>query len=70
MNADGNNLPVEERRKLRRRDEARRATEIREGLLRSQIESAQQRQAIDNHAVATALEALVNLRGKLPPVEP
>jgi len=46
MNADGDDLPVEERRRLREQEEARRAAEHREGLLRAHMEPLARREAL------------------------
>jgi len=72
MNADGNNLPVEERRKLRIEEEARRAAEIREGVRRRHFEVGAQRKLSEYVDEVRLLEALLKARdeGGLPPTVP
>lgn len=63
MNADGNNLPVEERRKLHEEAEARRAAEIRDALLQTRMQRFARLKALDEAlaggAAGEKLEATV-----------
>lgn len=69
MNADGNNLPLEERRRLRIEQERRDSAEIREGVQRATRDTALMRKAMDEAAFVLALNALrrASDEGKLPP---
>jgi len=72
MNADGNNLSADERRKLREQEAARKGAEIRDGLLRAHFKTGQERQAMKDLAFEHSLQALEKLvaDGKLTPTKP
>ncbi|KAF0103474.1 MAG: hypothetical protein FD144_2065 [Rhodospirillaceae bacterium] len=69
MNADGNNLPLEERRRLRIEKERRDSAEMREGVQRATRDTALMRKAVDEAAFVVALNTLRRAQeeGKLPP---
>ncbi len=69
MNADGNNLPLEERRRLRIEQERRDSAEMREGVQRATLETALMRKTMDEAAFVLALNALRKAQeeGKVPP---
>ena len=69
MNADGNNVSLEERRRLRIEQERRDSAEMREGVQRATLETALMRKAAEEAAFELMVHALRKAQeeGKLPP---